>query len=93
MVDKSILWSKVSALQKHIDRVRAKREVSLHVFKQDLDRQESVLFNLQMAIQNCVGLAGIRSSSRRTVWLIKPRQGECSNVCGRFAEDIRVRDL
>jgi uncharacterized protein YutE (UPF0331/DUF86 family) len=57
MVDKDILWSKISSLQKHVDRIKAKREVELQQFLQDLDRQESVLFNLQMAVQNCIDLA------------------------------------
>jgi len=57
VVDKNILWSKISAMQKHLDRVRTKRDISLHAFIHDLDRQESVLFNLQMAIQNCIDMA------------------------------------
>ncbi len=46
MVDKIILWSKIAAMQKHIDRVRTKRDVQVHEFLRDLDRQESILFNL-----------------------------------------------
>ena len=57
MVDRDILWSKISSMQKHVDRVKAKRDVDLQHFLQDLDRQESMLFNLQMAIQNCIDLA------------------------------------
>ena len=57
MVDKDILWAKISALEKHLARVQAKSEAGLPAFLDDLDRQESVLFNLQMAIQNCIDLA------------------------------------
>ncbi len=54
---KDIIWSKSSAMHKHLDRVRLKTDVALPDFLQDLDRQESVLFNLQMAIQNCIDIA------------------------------------
>jgi uncharacterized protein YutE (UPF0331/DUF86 family) len=34
-----------------------KRSVKLEEFLGDLDRQESILFNLQMAVQNCIDIA------------------------------------
>ena len=57
MVDKNIILSKIAAVHKHVSRVKIKRDVQEHEFLQDLDRQESILFNLQMAIQNCIDLA------------------------------------
>lgn len=57
MVDKDILWSKISAMEKHLGRIYAKREVGLPEFLGDLDRQESIRFNLQKAIQNCIDMA------------------------------------
>ncbi len=64
MVDKNILLSKIAAVQKHVDRVKTKRSVQEHEFLQDLDRQESILFNLQMAIQNCIDMAAHVVSER-----------------------------
>lgn len=57
MVDQDILWAKISAMEKHLGRIMVKKETSLHDFLEDLDRQESILFNLQMAIQNCIDMA------------------------------------
>ncbi|EFI34247.1 protein of unknown function DUF86 [Desulfonatronospira thiodismutans ASO3-1] len=57
MVDRNIILSKMAAVQKHVRRVKTKRDIQEHEFLQDLDRQESILFNLQMAIQNCIDLA------------------------------------
>lgn len=54
MVDQDILWAKISAMGKHLGRIMVKKETSLHDFLEDLDRQESILFNLQMAMQNCI---------------------------------------
>lgn len=41
----------------HLRRIREKRVVSLEEFLADLDCQESILFNLQMAVQNCIDIA------------------------------------
>ena len=58
MIDTSLILAKASKVQGHLGRVREKRTVSLDEFLADLDRQESILFNLQMAIQNCIDMAG-----------------------------------
>jgi uncharacterized protein YutE (UPF0331/DUF86 family) len=57
MIFKEILWSKIEAAHRHLERIRVKREVAFEDFLHDLDRQESVLLNLQMVIQNCIDLA------------------------------------
>jgi uncharacterized protein YutE (UPF0331/DUF86 family) len=56
-MDKDLITAKASAVKRHLDRIKSKRRDSLADFLDDLDRQESVLFNLQMAIQNCVDMA------------------------------------
>jgi len=58
MIDTSLILAKASKVQSHLGRVREKRTVGLDEFLTDLDRQESILFNLQMAIQNCIDMAG-----------------------------------
>lgn len=82
MVDKDILWSKISALEKHLGRIFEKREVSLEEFLGDLDRQESILFNLQMAIQDCIDIAahivgeeglGVAGSTNELFYLLEDR--------------------
>lgn len=57
MIDRNIILSKISAVRRHLKRIEAKCNVDLEAFRKDLDRQESVLFNLQMAIQNCIDIA------------------------------------
>lgn len=47
MVNREIFWRKLSALETHLKRVRIKRDVSLEELKGDIDRQESIFFNLQ----------------------------------------------
>lgn len=57
MVDRDLIVAKAAAVQKHLKRIEAKRGNNLEAFTQDIDRQDIVLFNLQMAIQNCVDIA------------------------------------
>jgi len=57
MVDKDLVLSKASSVKRHLNRIKEKRDIDLQTFLRDLDRQESILFNLQMAIQNCIDIA------------------------------------
>ncbi len=57
MVDNELIIVKASSIKKHLNRVKEKRNTDLQTFLKDLDRQEIILFNLQMAIQNCIDIA------------------------------------
>ena len=57
MIDHNIILNKTSKVPHHLNRIRRKREISLEDFLMDLDRQEIILFNLQMAVQNCIDIA------------------------------------
>lgn len=57
MVDHDVILSKASSLRRHLGRVREKSSIDFQTFLRDLDCQESILFNLQMAVQNCIDIA------------------------------------
>jgi len=57
LVDKDLLLAKASSVRRHLKRVKEKSKVDLKAFLSDVDRQEIVMFNLQMAIQNCIDIA------------------------------------
>ena len=57
MIDKSLIVAKAEKVDAHLRRIKVKRSVAVEEFLGDLDRQESILFNLQMAIQNCIDIA------------------------------------
>ena len=57
MVDKDLIIAKASSVKGHLNRIKEKRKTDLETFLKDLDRQESILFNLQMSIQNCIDIA------------------------------------
>ena len=57
MVDRDLILTKAGSVKKHLRRIIKKRNTDLHTFLDDIDRQESILFNIQMAVQNCVDIA------------------------------------
>ena len=57
MIDRHLIVSKAGKVDNCLKRIHEKRSVTLNEFLSDLDRQESILFNLQMTIQNCIDIA------------------------------------
>jgi uncharacterized protein YutE (UPF0331/DUF86 family) len=57
MVDPDLILAKAGSVRSHLNRVFEKRKVGLDGFLKDVDRQESILFNIQMAVQNCIDIA------------------------------------
>ena len=57
MIHDEILFKKITNLMRHLNRIRSKSSISLDDFLNDIDSQEIILFNLQMAIQNCIDMA------------------------------------
>lgn len=57
MIDRNVVLNKASKVDQHLKRIKDKGKVDLNTFLNDLDCQESILFNMQMAIQNCIDIA------------------------------------
>ena len=57
MVDSNLVLAKAGSVKKHLNRIFEKRKVDLDRFLNDIDIQESILFNVQMAVQNCIDIA------------------------------------
>ena len=57
MVDRDLIIAKAGIVKKHLNRIQEKRQVDLNTFLADLDRQEIIVFNFQMALQNCIDMA------------------------------------
>lgn len=57
MVDRNLILAKAGSVKRHLNRIIEKRNIDLQSFLKDIDSQESILFNLQMAIQNCIDIA------------------------------------
>jgi uncharacterized protein YutE (UPF0331/DUF86 family) len=57
LVDHDLILAKSASVKKRLDRINEKRQIEKSLFLEDLDCQEIILFNLQMAIQECVDIA------------------------------------
>lgn len=64
MVDVDLVMAKSGAVKKYLSRIKEKRQVDLNAFLADLDRQEIIVFNFQMALQNCIDMASHIISDR-----------------------------
>jgi len=80
VIDQDIVLAKAHKVEHHLRRIKKKREMSQDEFLADLDSQESILHNLQMAIQNCIDLAahiisdeelGIASSTNEMFYILE----------------------
>ena len=56
MVNKSVILRKVSLIRHNLSRLKDRENVSLESLKNDLDIQDIVLHNLQLAIQGCIDI-------------------------------------
>lgn len=101
-VPRNTLWAKISALEFHQERIKKKRRVPLEVFLKDLDRQESVLFNLQMAVQNCIDMAahlvseqrmGLAGSTNELFYLLEERGIIEPEMTERMVRAVGFRNL
>ena len=57
MVDTDLILAKAGSVKRHLNRVLEKSNTDLSAFLKDIDIQESILFNIQMAVQNCIDIA------------------------------------
>ena len=56
MVDPALVLRKISRVRNNLSRLRKREKISLKSFKEDLDIQDIVLHNLQLAIQGCIDI-------------------------------------
>ncbi len=102
MVDKDLLLSKASSVKRHLKRAEEKVKPDLKTFLSDLDRQEIVMFNLQMAIQNCIDIAahiiseegfGIPDSTAGMFNLLEENQYLDSKISQKMVKAAGLRNL
>ncbi len=102
MVDKDLIIAKASSVKRHINRIKEKRDIDLQTFLKDLDRQESILFNLQMAIQNCIDIAahiiseegvGVPGSTNEMFYLLEDNGYIYVDITEKMVKAVGFRNL
>jgi len=80
MVDLEIILAKAGACNKHLRRIEQKVDSGIAQFLIDADLKDVMLFNIQMAIQNCLDMAayiisdqglGVPGSSNEMVYMLE----------------------
>lgn len=102
MIDQDVILAKANNIEKHLHRIREKRELNLNTFLGDIDSQESILFNLQMAVQNCIDIAshiisdeglGIASSTNEMFSLLEEKGYIDRHLCENMMAAVGFRNL
>ena len=102
MVDRDLIISKTSNINKHIERINKKRGIGLKSFLKDIDSQDIILFNLQMAIQNCIDIAahiisddelGVPGSTNEMFYLLEENGYLDREISEKIVKAVGFRNL
>ena len=102
MVDTDIILAKAGSVKRHLNRVFEKRNTDLRTFLKNIDIQESVLFNIQMAIQNCIDIAahiisdegfGVPGSTNEMFYLLEENGYLDNEITEKMVKAVGLRNL
>jgi uncharacterized protein YutE (UPF0331/DUF86 family) len=102
VIDSALILAKAGSVKKHLNRILEKRKVDLDSFLKDIDRQESILFNVQMAVQNCIDIAahiiseegfGVPGSTTEMFYLLKDHGYINQNLTVAMVKAVGFRNL
>ena len=102
MADTDLILAKAGSIKKHLNRVFEKRETDLRTFLKDIDRQESILFNIQMAVQNCIDIAahiisdqglGVPGSTNEMFYLLEENGYLDNEITEKMVKAVGLRNL
>lgn len=102
MVDKDLILAKAGSVKSHLNRVIEKRNVDLDSFIKDIDRQESILFNIQTAVQNCIDIAahiiseesfGVPGSTTEMLYILEKNGYLDNDLTQKMVKAVGFRNL
>jgi uncharacterized protein YutE (UPF0331/DUF86 family) len=102
VVDRDLILAKAGSVKRHLNRVFEKRNTDLRTFLKDIDIQESILFNIQMAVQNCIDIAahiisdeglGVPGSTNEMFYLLEENGYLNNEVTEKMVKAVGLRNL
>jgi len=102
LVDTELILAKAGSVKRHLNRVFEKRNTDLRTFLKNIDIQESVLFNIQMAIQNCIDIAahiisdegfGVPGSTNEMFYLLEENGYLDNEITEKMVKAVGLRNL
>ncbi|MGD2150285.1 MAG: DUF86 domain-containing protein [Desulfobacterales bacterium] len=102
MVDTDLILAKAGSVKRHLNRVFEKSNTDLSTFLNNIDIQESILFNIQMAVQNCIDIAahiisdealGVPGSTNEMFYLLEENGYLDNEITERMVKAVGLRNL
>ncbi len=102
MVDRDLILAKAGSVKRHLNRVFEKRNIDLKTFLKDIDIQEIILFNIQMAVQNCIDIAahiisdeglGVPGSTNEMFYLLEENGYLNNEITEKMVKAVGLRNL
>jgi len=102
LVDSDLIIIKAEAVKKHLKRIETKCNITFDQFLVDIDVQESIFFNIQMAIQNCLDIAahiisdenlGVPGSNNEMFYLLEDNGYIKKPVTEKMVKAVGFRNL
>ena len=102
MADRDLILTKAGSVRRHLNRIVQKSNTDLQTFLHDIDRQESILFNLQMAVQVCIDIAahiiseegfGVPGSTSEMFYLLEENSYLDRRLTEKMVKAVGLRNL
>jgi len=102
LVDKDMIIAKAAAVSKHVNRIVAKSGADIETFRNDIDYQDIILFNIQMAVQNCIDIAahiisdegyGVPGSNNEMFYLLEEHGFIGTSIVEKMIKAVGFRNL
>ncbi|MCK5541067.1 MAG: DUF86 domain-containing protein [Desulfobacterales bacterium] len=102
MVDKDVILAKIGSVKKYLNRINNVSKITLEAFLDDVDTQDIILFNIQLAVQNCIDIAahivseeemGIPGSSNEMFYFLEENKYINNLLTEKMVKAIGFRNL
>lgn len=102
MVDRDIVFAKMGSAKHHITRVKRHAEIKRSEFQVNEDTQDVVVFNFQLAIQNCIDIAahivsgegmGLAGSTNEMFYFLEEHQIIDQQLAEKMTKAVGLRNL
>ena len=102
MVDKDVILAKSGAVKKHIKRIKNVPCKNFAALQNNSDHQDIILFNIQLAIQNCIDIAahiisdedmGIPGSTNEMFYILEENGYLTRDITEKMVRAVGFRNL
>ena len=102
MIEQDLILAKAGTIKKRLSRIASKRQPDIESFEENLDSQEIILFNIQMAIQDCIDIAahiisekgwGIPGSTNEMFYLLEENDFLNRDLTEKLVKCVGFRNL